>query len=161
MASIVPIAEKKSSFDFCGIMKKFSIQMIDRCVSSEWWKAIIEHFVKVGDSIEIRCWKEEPDEISYAERYGKATDDGNEMSITANVTDELITELMAENLQDKNIYNKMTKYFTINVKNELCDICSAHYGTEMYITIHSDTDIAFFENVMSEFTEDEFSIGQW
>lgn len=66
-----------------------------------------------------------------------------------------------DNPTDKDIYNKMTKYFTINVKNELCDICSAHYGTEMYITIYSDKDILFFEQVMSKYSDDYFSIGEW
>ena len=91
----------------------------------------------------------------------KATDTGNEVSISAIVTDELVAELMDENPKYKELYNKMTKYFTINVKNDLCDICSTHYGTEMYITIYSDIDISFFEGVMSKFTEDEFSIGEW
>lgn len=55
----------------------------------------------------------------------------------------------------------MTKYFTINVKNELCDICSAHYGTEMYIAINSNQDISFFEQVMGQSSADCFSIGEW
>lgn len=142
-------------------MKNFSIQMIDHHVSSGWWKAIIGHFVKVGDSIEIRCWKEEANEITCAECYGKAIDAGNEVSVSAVVTDALIKELMSEEQRYENLYNKMTKYFTINVKNECCDFCSAHYGTEMYITIHADSDIAFFENAMGKYTEDEFSIGEW
>ena len=33
--------------------------MVDNTVSSEWWKTIIHHFIKVGDNFEIRCWKEE------------------------------------------------------------------------------------------------------
>ncbi len=145
-----------------NIMKNYSIQMIDSHVSSEWWKAIIAHFVKVGDRVEIRCWKEEIEDISHAKHYEKSHRyTGNEVSISAIVTDELVAELMDENPKYKELYNKMTKYFTINVKNDLCDICSTHYGTEMYITIYSDIDISFFEGVMSKFTEDEFSIGEW
>ncbi len=142
-------------------MKRFGIQMIDHYVSSDWWKKIIEHFVKVGDNFEIRCWKEETEENSQARRYGKATDDGYETSVQGVLTDELLLELMAENPKDKDILNKMTKYFTINVKNELCEICSAHYGTEMYVTIYSDKDILFFEQVMSKYSDDYFSIGEW
>lgn len=135
--------------------------MVDRHVSSEWWKEIIGHFVKTCNNVVIRCWKEESAEIACAERYGKAEDAGNEMSITAVVTDELLAELMSEERRYEDLYNKMTKYFTINVKNERCDLCSAHYGTEMYITIYADSDVSFFEEVMSKFTEDEFSIGEW
>ena len=70
-------------------------------------------------------------------------------------------ELMEETPTDKEIYNKMTKYFTINVKNELCNICSEHYGTEMYIVIYSDVDVLFFEQVMKQYSDDCFSIGEW
>lgn len=142
-------------------MKRISIQMIDNTVSSEWWKTIIHHFLRVGDIFEVRCWKEETQEVLQAKRYGKATTDGNEISIKGVLVDDLLLELMEENPTDKEIYNKMTKYFTINVKNELCDICSAHYGTEMYIAIYSDKDILFFEQVMNQYSDDFFSIGKW
>ena len=142
-------------------MKRFSIQMVNNTVSSEWWKTIIHHFIRVGDKFEVRCWKEETQEKLQAKRYGEVTEDGNEISIKGVFTDELLLELMAENPTDKEIYNKMTKYFTINVKNELCDICSAHYGTEMYIAINSDKDISFFEQVMSQYSDNYFSIGAW
>ena len=100
-------------------------------------------------------------EILQAKRYGEATVDGNEISIKGVLVDELLLELMEENPTDKEIYNKMTKYFTINIKNELCDIYSAHYGTEMYIAINSDKDILFFEQVMNQYSDDCFSIGEW
>jgi len=142
-------------------MKRYNIQMINHNISSEWWKQIVEHFIRDGDNIEFRCWKEESAEISRAQCYGKAEEDGNELSIKAVITKELIEELMYENPKDKEIYNKMTKYFTLNVHNELCDICSAHYGTEMYITIYSDNDKLFFRQVMSKYTDDDFSVGEW
>jgi hypothetical protein len=31
----------------------------------------------------------------------------------------------------------------------------------MYITIYSDKDILFFEQVMSKYSDDYFSIGEW
>lgn len=89
-------------------MKSISIQMIDHSVSSEWWKTFIHHFIRVGDGFEIRCWKEETQEISQAKRYGAATDDGNEISIKGVIVDGLLIELMEENPTDKEIYNKMT-----------------------------------------------------
>lgn len=85
---------------------KFNIQMVDNTVSSEWWKTIIHHFIKVGDNFEIRCWKEETEEILQVKRYGKAIADGNEISIKGAFVDELLLELMEENPADKEIYNK-------------------------------------------------------
>lgn len=139
-------------------MKRYNVQMIDGFVSSDWWKEIMEYFVKAGDTFEIRCWKEESSEIARASLYGDAITDKNEVSIKGIVTKELLEELLDKEPADKSLYNKMTKYFTINVKNSLCDICSAHYGTEMYLDITFDKDIEFFEKVMNQYPE-KFSIG--
>ena len=118
---------------------------------------IIEHFANVGDIFEIRCWKEEVSEIVRASLYGVAIDDKNEVSIKGIVTKELLEELLTDNPTDKTIYNKMTSYFTVNIKNDLYDIRSEHYGTEMYIEITAAKDIAFFEQVISQYS-DQFSI---
>lgn len=107
--------------------------------------------------MEIRCWKEETEEIKAASRYGKPKEKRNEVSICGTVTDDLLLELSDGEPTDKSIYNKMTKYFTINVKNELCNFCSAHYGTEMYIENLCEDDICFVEDVFSQFA-DSFSI---
>ena len=139
-------------------MKQFSVQMIDDSISSHWWKKIMEHFISVGDIYEIRCWKEETAEIEQASLYGTAVDDKFEVSIKGRVTKDLLEKLLIEEPVDKSIYNKMTKYFTIHVRNDLCDIWSEHYGTEMVINIISDTDIEFFEQVMGQYSE-SFSIG--
>ena len=139
-------------------MKKLDVQMIDHSISSQWWKKIMEHFVRVGDPFEIRCWKEEVAEIEQASLYGIAIDDKYEVSIKGTVTKDLLEKLLIEEPTDKSIYNKMTKYFTIHVKNDLCDIWSEHYGTEMVIDIALDTDIDFFEQVMRQYPE-SFSIG--
>ena len=138
-------------------MKQFGVQMIDNSISSQWWKRIMKHFVKIGNAFEIRCWKEEIAEIEIASLYGVAVDDKYEVSIKGSVTKELLNELLAEEPADKSIYNKMTKYFTIHVENDLCDIWSEHYGTEMVIDIISDDDIEFFEKVMRQYSE-SFSI---
>ena len=139
-------------------MKRFGVQMIDNSISSQWWKKVMEHFVRVGDPFEIRCWKEEVAEIKEASLYGVAADDNYEVSIEGVVTDNLLQKLLTEELLDKSIYNKMTKYFTIHVKNDLCDIWSEHYGTEMVIEIAYDTDIDFFEQIMEQYPGC-FSIG--
>ena len=140
-----------------NFMKQFGVQMIDNTISSQWWKQIIKHFIKVGDLFEIRCWREEIAEIEEASVYGTAVDDKYEVSIKGSVTKELLGKLLAEESADKSTYNKMTKYFTIHVENDLCDIWSEHYGTEMVIDIISDADIEFFEQVMKQYPE-RFSI---
>lgn len=131
-------------------MKKMWVQMIDDSISTEWWNQIISHFIKVGDNFEIRCWQEERAEIMQASLYGIAVDDGYEVSVKGVITKKLFEELLTEEPTDKSIYNKMTKYFTINVKNDLCDISSAHYGTELYIDLVSEKDVEFLEQVISQ-----------
>lgn len=138
-------------------MGVISLQMIEKKTSSDWWRELVEHFVNVGDTFEIRCWKEELDEIRQASLYGNPTEDYNEISIKGVVTAELLAELLSDEPKDKSIYNKMTKYFTINVENEKCFLCSAHYGTEMYLERVSDADISFFESVVKQY-DDCFSV---
>lgn len=118
----------------------------------------MEHFVRVGDTFEIRCWREEVAEIEQASLYGTTIDSKYEVSIKGVMTNDLLKKLLTEEPTDKSIYNKMTKYFTIHVKNDLCDIWSEHYGTEMVIDIIADTDIEFFEEVMGQYPE-SFSVG--
>ena len=139
-------------------MREVSLQMIDRRISSDWWKKLVKYFVKVGDSLEIRCWKEESAEIQQASIYGNPNDDNYEVSIKGVVSEQFMSELLSENPTDKSIYNKMTKYFTINAEREGIKFCSAHYGTEIYLIGVSDDDITFFQNVMKEFSEEDFSI---
>ena len=67
-------------------MKQFGVQMIDNTISSQWWKQIMKHFVRVGDKFEIRCWKEDVAEIREASLYGTAVDDKYEVSIKGIVT---------------------------------------------------------------------------
>ena len=118
----------------------------------------MDHFVRVGDTFEIRCWREEVAEIEQASLYGTTIDSKYEVSIKGVMTNDLLKKLLTEEPTDKSIYNKMTKYFTIHVKNDLCDIWSEHYGTEMVIDIIADTDIEFFEEVMGQYPE-SFSVG--
>ncbi len=138
-------------------MGVIGLQMIDNRISSDWWRKVVEHFVNVGDAFEIRCWKEEVDEIRQASLYGNPTEDRNEVSVKGLVSGELLAELLLDEPSDKSIYNKMTKYFTINIKNKKCFLCSAHYGTEMYLERVSDDDILFFESVINQY-DDCFSV---
>lgn len=139
-------------------MREISVQMIDHNVSSVWWKELVKYFVRVGDKLEIRCWKEELSEIQQAAAYGDPAKDNYEVSIKGTVSESLLSELLSENPTDKSIYNKMTKYFTVNAECGQRKFCSAHYGTEMYLLGLSDDDVAFFKHVMKDFTEEDFSI---
>lgn len=134
-------------------MKQFGVQMTDNSVSPQWWRRLMEHFVRVGDTFEIRCWREEAAEIEEASLYGTAVDDRYEVSVKGVVTKALLEGLLTEEPADKSVYNKMTKYFTIHVKNDLCDLWSEHYGTELVIDIAADTDVEFFEQVMGRYPE--------
>ena len=139
-------------------MGGISLQVINHYVSSFWWKELVKRFVQTGDALEIRCWREETAEIQRASLYGSPTEDHYEVSVKGLVSEKLLEELLAEAPADKSIYNKMTKYFTINVENGVRKFCSAHYGTEMYLSGISGDDIAFFKRVMGAFSEDDFSI---
>ena len=123
-------------------MSQIQVQMIDNTVSSDWWRKLVQHFVKVGDELEIRCWKEETAEIQQASLYGKPVSEKHEVSIKGTVTTKLLAELSADESVDRSVYNKMTKYFTINSKNGQRKFSSAHYGTEMYIDEASEDDTA-------------------
>jgi len=139
-------------------MGSISLQMLDHHISSDWWKKIVKYFIQSGDILEIRCWKEELNEISRASRHGTAVEDHNEISIKGAVSEELIAELLSENPTDKSIYNKMTKYFTINTEHFQRRFCSAHYGTEMYIMDTTDDDVSFFQKVLGAYSTDDFSV---
>ena len=139
-------------------MSIISLQMIDHHMTSFWWKELVKYFVQVGDNLEIRCWREESAEIQQASLYGSPTEDHYEISVKGIVSEELITELLSDNPTDKSIYNKMTKYFTINVDHEQRKFCSAHYGTELYLISVSEDDITYFENIMNAYSEEEFSV---
>ena len=52
-------------------MGEIRLQMIDSHISSHWWQELVKYFVNVGNSLEIRCWKEESEEIQQALQYSK------------------------------------------------------------------------------------------
>lgn len=139
-------------------MGGISLQMINNRISSDWWKSLVKHFVRAGDALEIRCWREETEEIRQASAYGTPEEDHYEVSVSGVVSEALIAELLSEAPADKRIYNKMTKYFTVNAEHAKRRFCSAHYGTEMYITGASDDDIAFFRRTMEAYSGEDFSV---
>ena len=132
-------------------MAGISLQMIDKSVSSHWWREVVKYFLRVGDPLEIRCWKEEEEETKRASVYGPVTEEGYEVSIKGPVTTDFLEEILTDEPADKSIYNKMTKYFTINVERGPLRFCSAHYGTEMYIEGAGEEDVSFFQHLMAPY----------
>ena len=118
----------------------------------------MRHFARAGDPFEIRCWREETSEIENASWYGVSAADSYEVSIKGIVTDGLLKEWLTEEPTDKTIYNKMTKYFTIHVENDLYNLWSEHYGTEMAIVVTAEKERVFLEQVMGQYPE-AFSVG--
>ncbi len=138
-------------------MKACIIQLTDGNMSSEWWKDIIGHFVRTGDFLEIRCWKDEQDEIIRASRYGEFKNVGEEVVFTGTVTNALLNELLTYESEDKAIYNKMPGYFAVRLQGSHYKISSEHYGTELYVSVDDDKEIAFLKEVTDRY-EDCFSI---
>ena len=118
----------------------------------------MRHFARAGDPFEIRCWREETSEIENASWYGVSAADSYEVSIKGIVTDGLLKEWLTEEPTDKTIYNKMTKCFTIHVENDLYNLWSEHYGTEMAIVVTAEKERVFLEQVMGQYPE-AFSVG--
>lgn len=138
-------------------MGQISVQMIDKSVSSHWWRKVVTHFLRVGDPLEIRCWKEEEEEVRQASKYGPPAAENYEVSVKGIVTAEFLEEILSDEPTDKSLYNKMTNYFTINVERGPLRFCSAHYGTEMYIEGASEEDVSFFKRTLAPY-EDHFSV---
>ncbi len=127
-------------------MKAIGVQMIDQRISADWWKAVMKYFAKENDKLQIRCWNEELEEIEEALKYGASHIEGNETCIDGTVNKGFLAELIhSPEPEDKSIYNKMTKYFTIRVTDGVKIIESAHYGTEMYLEIASEDANQFYE----------------
>ncbi len=138
-------------------MKCIGVQMLDQRISSDWWKAVTALLVKENDKLQIRCWNEESDEIDRALKYGASHIEGNETCIDGIVCADFRDELLnSAEPEDKAIYNKMTKYFTIRTSDGKHAFESSHYGTELYI-VTSPENTDWFNEIMKPYA-DSFSI---
>jgi len=125
--------------------------MLDRHAGADWWKKIIQHFVKQGDEFEIRCWNEEHEAIKKALSYGRLSQDEShfEKSIKGVVSEQMLKELLAApERTGQTIEHKMTEYFTIMIKDK---ISSEHDGTELYLFNLSDHDVEIFNEIMAPY----------
>lgn len=99
-----------------------------------WWTDLIRACAVIGDPFEIHCWSDENDAINLALQYGRKVPsswhDGT--VITGTITKDFLNFLtyMPKPLE-KEPYNKMTPFFTIQFGNT---ISSEHYGSEVIIS---------------------------
>ena len=100
----------------------------------KWWNEIVRACAIVGDPFEIHCWHDERAEAKAALQFGhKVTSTWWEGTvIRGRITKEFLSFLTeTPKPQDREIYNKMTSFFTIIFGNTLH---SEHYGTEIIIS---------------------------
>ncbi len=134
-------------------MKMIAVQMVDDTVPDEWWKALLRHFLREGDELEIRCWKEEMEAVKAASKYGKPAAEKKEVSVRGEATGAFLRELMGEEPAERSGCHAMTRYFTINVRNERALFSAQHYGTELYMELSREEDAAFVEGVFRPWGE--------
>lgn len=126
-----------------------SIQLISRIDNNRWWKDLFIHYASMGETFEIRCWDEEIESINLISKFGtvEKSKTTKEIIITGYITNEFIDLIVKEEMpKDQNIYNKMTRFFTINIDKSFS---SAHYGTEIYI----DEDEEFAKTILDKVKE--------
>ncbi len=138
-------------------MKYIAVQLLDGTLSNDWWKQLVLHYCKEHAQLEIRMWNEETREIQNAMRYGSASIEGNETCVRGTVTAAFLQELAEEQCPaDREIYHKMTQYFTVRVTEGETVFESAHYGTELYLADNEEK-LAAFWTLMQPY-EQHFSI---
>ena len=102
-----------------GDDKVQSIQLISRIDNNKWWKELFKHYVQKGKKFEIRCWNEEKESIGLISKFGtvEKSKTTKEIIISGDITNEFIELILNEEMpEDQNIYNKMTQFFTINIR---------------------------------------------
>ena len=138
-------------------MRWMSVDLVDPNGPTDWWKALVRHFAVPGDALEIRCWKEQPEIVARAARYGEHEEDGYEVSVQGTVSREFLAELLAEEPVYEDAYYKQTKYFTINIERPDCLFSSSHYGTQLYVQ-GSAEELDFLAKILAPYG-DKFSVG--
>lgn len=96
------------------------------------WRQWMEAALAEAKNFEIHCWKEEADWIRFALNYGtvKPSDWKYGTIVEGPVTPDFTRMLLTEpKPTDREIYNKMTPFFSIFLDN---GHESAHYGTELH-----------------------------
>ena len=119
-----------------------SIYVLEDVTSKEYWNLLFHHFAHEGDTLEIRCWKEEREEIKKALYYAESKEQTQgtlyEVSIKGIVTEEIKTKILEEPISEVSFSDrKVVSFFTMNVGTSFS---SEHYGTEVYLNASSSKD---------------------
>ena len=132
-------------------MQSIQIQVVDHNIGSQWWISLFSLFLKEGDVFEIRCWNEERDEIAMAMSLGNSASqrEGFETSITGKISSDMIRKMTAlPEPKDKQNYNKMTPFFTIDIAPHFH---SEHYGTEVFLSDLTSDEVTLVKNIIFPF----------
>ena len=94
------------------------------------WRQVMEGNLRESARFEIHCWTEETEELQAALRFGAPADAGWQWGtvVRGAVTPEFIRYLLSLPKPARDVYNKMTPFFTIALSN---GFWSEHYGTEL------------------------------
>ena len=94
------------------------------------WRQVMEGNLRESARFEIHCWAEETKELEAALRFGAPADTGWQWGtvVRGAVTPEFIRYLLSLPKPARDVYNKMTPFFTIALSN---GFWSEHYGTEL------------------------------
>ena len=94
------------------------------------WRQVMEGNLRESARFEIHCWTEETEELRAALRFGAPADAGWQWGtvVRGAVTPEFIRYLLSLPKPARDVYNKMTPFFTIALSN---GFWSEHYGTQL------------------------------
>lgn len=95
------------------------------------WLALISEYIRSATSFEIQCWEDEVEEMILALQYGeiKPSNWKKGTLVEGIITPDFIRMVLEmPKPKDREIYNKMTPFFSIAFDN---GFSSQHYGTEM------------------------------
>lgn len=137
-------------------MRTISVEWIDDPADNQWWKQVMQLFLKPGCAFEIRCWREEQEIVKEILGYGRlsvpdCTD--YEVSVRGSLTAPIIQNL----LHAKKKEGQMTPFFTINVENR---VSSSHYGKEVYLFDPAPEVLDQLHEIL-EPIQNDFSFGEY
>lgn len=127
-----PDKKRTGAFDLPQNSSEYTFIDLSGRPDNKDWQAFIKQRLAKAVRFEIHCWKEENRRISLAEKYGQRADTGWDWGVViqGEVTADFAVMLLSQpQPDDRQIYNKMTPFFTIRFDS---GYESGHWGTENY-----------------------------
>lgn len=119
-------------------MHTFDLFLIDygiNLVAPHWWKDIASIFLIPGRKFILSCWEDEKALIDHALTYGNLMEKSPEVwtvEIEGRVTSALREEILQnQSIPSEDHYDHNCIYHGLRIEDAFC---SAHYGTEIYLT---------------------------